>query len=168
MKLQCQFEQDLLDAVAARRWPDRAEASLRDHVSTCGICSDVAAIAGAFLDDRECARFEGTVPSSSAIWWRSQIRAREEAAWIAVRPMIVFQIAATASAAVLAILVAPSASAWVRQAIGALGLPDWWLLPRDFSLSWLLQTTAYTTLPLIAACIWVVLAPVLVYLALDD
>jgi hypothetical protein len=168
MKLQCQFEQDLLDAVAARRWPDRADAALRDHVGTCGICSDIAEIAGAFLDDRDSARLEGMIPSSSAIWWRSQIRAREEAERIAVRPMIVFQIAATVCAAVLAILIAPSASAWVRQAIGALGMSDWWMLPRDFSLSWLLRTTAYTTLPLIAACIWVVLAPVLVYLALDD
>lgn len=168
MKLQCQFEQELLDAVAARRWPERADAALRDHVSSCGICADIAEIAGAFLDDRHAAHFEGTLPSGSAIWWRSQIRAREEAARIAVRPLVIFQVAATIAAAVLAIVIAPSASAWVRQSISVLGMTEWWALPRDFSLSWILRTTAYTTLPLIAACIWVVLAPVLVYLALDD
>jgi hypothetical protein len=168
MRLQCPFEPELLDAVTARRWPDRAEPSLREHVSTCELCADVAEIAGAFLDDRDCARAEGTLPSSSAIWWRSQVKAREEAARIALRPLVIFQVAATVAAAVLAIWIAPAASAWVRQSISVLGMTDWWALPHDFSLSWLLRTTAYTTLPLIAAGIWVVLAPVLVYLALDD
>lgn len=168
MKLQCQFEQDLLDAVAARRWPDRTEAALRHHVSSCHVCSDVAEIAAAFFEDRDCARVEGTLPSSSAIWWRSQIRAREEAARIALRPLVVFQVAATVCAAVLALVIAPSASTWVRQSITVLGATDWWAIPRDFSVSWILRTTAYTTLPLIAAGLWIVLAPVLVYLALDD
>ena len=49
MKLQCPFEQELLDAVAARRWPDRAEPGLRTHVASCSLCSDVAEIAGAFF-----------------------------------------------------------------------------------------------------------------------
>ena len=168
MKLQCQFEQDLLDAITARRWPDRADTPLRDHVSRCGVCSDIAEVAGAFFEDRDCARLEGALPSSSAIWWRSQIRAREEAARLAVRPMVIFQIGATIAAAVLAVLIAPSASTWVRESFSALGITDWSVIPRDFSLSWILRTTAYTTLPLIAAGVWVVLAPVLVYLALDD
>ncbi len=168
MKLQCPFEHELLDAVAARRWPDRAETPLREHVNSCELCADVAEIAGAFLDDRDYARAEGTLPSASAIWWRSQVRAREEAARIALRPLVAFQITVTVAAAVLAVWAAPAASAWVRQSIGALGVSDWWALPHDFSLSWLLRTTAYTTVPLIAAGIWVVLAPVLVYLALDD
>ena len=74
------FEQELLDAVTARRWPDRADASLREHVAGCGLCSDVAEIAGAFFEDRDCAQAEAVVPSASAVWWRAQIRAREEAA----------------------------------------------------------------------------------------
>ena len=45
-----------------------------------------AAIAGAFFEDRDCAQAEAVVPSSSAVWWRAQIRAREEAARVATRP----------------------------------------------------------------------------------
>ena len=168
MKLQCQFEQEVLDAIGARRWPDRADAALRAHVSTCELCADVAEIAGAFFEDRDCARAEGSLPSASAVWWRSQVRAREEAARIALRPLVAFQVAATIAAALLAIWIAPSASAWVRQSISAFGAADLWSMPHDFSVSWILRTTAYTTVPLIAAGVWVVLAPVLVYLALDD
>ncbi len=62
VKLQCPFEQELLDAVAARRWPDRAEPALRAHVASCSLCSDVAEIAGAFFEDRDCARAEAVVP----------------------------------------------------------------------------------------------------------
>ena len=60
--------------------------TLREHVAGCGLCSDVAEIAGAFFEDRDCARAEAVVPSASAVWWRAQIRAREEAARLAVAP----------------------------------------------------------------------------------
>ena len=168
MKLQCQFEQELLDAIAARRWPDRADEALRDHVAHCGLCADVAEIAGAFFDDRDCARAEAIVPSSSAVWWRTQIRAREEAARLAARPLLIVQGIATVVAAVVAIALAPMASTWIRSSLAALGAAEFWALPRDVSLSWVLSAAAYTTLPLIVVGVWVVLAPVVVYLALDD
>ena len=168
MKLHCPFEQELLDAIGARRWPDRAEPALREHVARCGLCADVAEIAGAFFEDRDCARAEAAVPSASAVWWRSQIRAREEAARVALRPLLIVQVIATICAAAGAIALAPAASQGIRAALAAIGASEWLALPRDVSFSWLLGAAAYTTLPLIAACVWVVLAPVVVYLALDE
>ena len=168
MKLQCPFEQELLDAVAVRRWPERADAALREHVAACTLCSDVAEIAGAFFEDRDCARAEAVVPASSAVWWRAQIRAREEAARIAARPLLIVQAVATIVAAMVAIALAPAASTWVRGSLAALGAAEFWALPRDVSFSWILSAAAYTTLPLIAVGVWVVLAPVVVYLALDE
>ena len=168
MKLQCPFEQELLDAVAARRWPDRAEAALRSHVAGCAICADVAEVAAAFFEDRDCARAEAVVPAASAVWWRAQIRAREEAARVALRPLLIVQVVATICAALGAIALAPTASTGIRAALAAIGGTEWLALPRDVSFSWLLGAAAYTTLPLIAACLWVVVAPVVVYLALDE
>jgi len=168
VKLQCQFEQELLDAVAARRWPDRTDEALRNHVAGCGLCSDVAEIAGAFFDDRDYARSEAVVPSSSAVWWRAQIRAREDAARLAARPLLIVQAVATVVAAVVAIALAPAASTWIRGSLAALGAAEFWAVPRDVSLAWVLSAAAYTTLPLIAVGIWVVVAPVVVYLALDE
>jgi hypothetical protein len=168
VKLQCPFEQELMDAIAARRWPDRADQALRDHAAACRLCSDVADIAGAFFDDRECARAEAVVPSSSAVWWRAQIRAREDAARLAARPLLIVQAVATVVAAVVAIVLAPAASTWIRSALAAVGAAEFWTVPRDVSLSWVLSAAAYTTLPLIVVGVWVVLAPVVVYLALDE
>lgn len=168
MKLQCQFEQELLDTVATRRWPERADAQLREHVAHCPLCADVAEIAGAFFEDRDCARAEALVPSSSAVWWRAQIRAREEAARMAARPLLVFQALATVVVAIIAIVLAPAASSWIRGSLAAFGAAEFWALPPDLSLSWILGAAAYTTLPLLAVGVWVVLAPVVVYLALDE
>lgn len=168
MKLQCHLEQELLDAIVARRWPDRAEPALREHVATCSVCADVAEIAVAFFDDRDTDRSEVAVPAASVIWWKSQIRAREEAARLAARPIVLVQAAATISAAIAAIALAPTASTWVRQLVSALGATGSSALPDDVTLSWILGTAAYITLPLLAVGIWIVLAPVLVFLALDD
>ncbi|MGH9371692.1 MAG: hypothetical protein ACRD15_09195 [Vicinamibacterales bacterium] len=168
MTLQCQFEEDLLDALAANRWPERSEPALRQHVSACAICTDVAEIASAFFEDRDVARTEAPVPSASGVWWRAQIRAREESARMAARPIAVVQAAATVCAAAVSIAAAPAASTWIRDAIAAFGATGWWSVPRDVTLAWILSTAAYTTLPLLAVGVWVVLAPVVVYLALDE
>jgi hypothetical protein len=168
VKLQCQFEQDLLDAIATNRWPDRADAALRAHVAACQICGDVAEIARAFFDDRDPAAAEAAVPSASGIWWRAQIRAREESARLAARPIALVQAAATICVAAASIAAAPAASTWVREIITTLGATSWWSVPGHVTLSWILGAAAYTTLPLLAAGVWIILAPVVVYLALDE
>ena len=168
MKLHCPVEQDLLDALVARRWPDRVDNALREHVNGCEICADVAEIAAAFFEDRDLARVEARVPSASAVWWRAQIRAREESARLAARPLALVQAAATLCVAAVSVAAAPAASSWVRALVKGVGATDWWALPSDMSFAWIVSTAAYTTLPVLAVGLWVVLAPVVVYLALDE
>jgi hypothetical protein len=102
------------------------------------------------------------------VWWRAQIRARAEAARVAARPLLIVQGIATAVAAALAIILAPAGSSWVRRGLADLGASAWWSLPADVSVSWALGAAAYTTVPLLVAGLWVILAPVVVYLALDE
>jgi hypothetical protein len=168
MRLYCDHEQDLLDAVAARRWPDRADPALREHVGGCMICSDVAEIAAAFFVECDLAHSEAVVPPASVVWWRAQIRAREESARLAARPIALVQAVATACVAGVSIAAAPAVSGWVREMIATFGAGTWWASPGDLSLSWMLGAAAYTTLPLLAVGMWIVVAPVVVYLALDD
>lgn len=167
MKFQCEHEQDLLDAIAARRWPARADATLRAHVESCRSCLDVAAVAMAFLDDRDQPA-DAAVPHASVVWWKAQIRARDEATRLAARPFLLVQIVATISAAAASLAVAPTATTWIRALLSTLGGSDWWSLPQNLSLSWIVGAAAYTTLPLLAVGVWIVLAPVVVYLALDE
>lgn len=166
--LQCAWEPDLLDALAAARWPHRADPALRAHVASCRICADVADVAAAFLSDREPGDGEAPVPPSSLVWWRAQVRAREESARLVGRPIAMVQAAATICVALASMAAAPAAAAWLRQIVSGLGATEWWAMPQQISLSWLLGAATYTTLPLVAVGLWILVAPVVVYFALDE
>lgn len=127
--VECEFESEVLAAVIQSRWPDRAEASLRAHASTCAICRDVAAVAGAIDKAREEMRASAAVPDSGGVWWRARLRARREAAKAAGRPITAAQVIALACAAGLlgacfgaTSSLFQSALRWIASSVGAL---DW-------------------------------------------
>src|SRR5688572_3789810 len=84
---ECQFESDVIDALASRRWPARAGDELLAHVDSCASCRDLAAVASALMNEGETAYEVSRVPSSASVWHRAQMRAREEAARVATRPI---------------------------------------------------------------------------------
>jgi len=91
MKIECEREQDVLDTLAAQRWPARCDDDLRAHVGTCGICADLVEVAGALLDDHDITYQDARIPPSGIVWWRAQLRAREEDARAAARPIAFIQ-----------------------------------------------------------------------------
>src|SRR5690348_15497840 len=101
-QIECRFESDVLEAVLQSRWPGRVESELREHVKTCGICADVAAVAGAINSIQEetanTAALHASIPESGAVWWKAQMRARREDAQTAGRPITAMQVAAFACA----------------------------------------------------------------------
>lgn len=61
-----------------------------DHdtfVEGCASCAEIAAIAQAFVDDRNALAREAQVPSSAIVWWRAQMRSRREAVETAAQPI---------------------------------------------------------------------------------
>lgn len=96
--VECDLEADVLAAVLQSRWPERVDAGLRAHVSSCAICSDVVAIAGSVDEDREAMRAVAVLPDSGRVWWTAQMRARREAATTAGRPITAAQVFAFAAA----------------------------------------------------------------------
>ena len=98
-QVECEFEAEVLSAVAQSRWPDRAAADLRAHALVCPICSDVAAVAGAIDEASAEMRASASVPAAGLVWWRAQLRARREAAKAAGRPITAAQVIALACAA---------------------------------------------------------------------
>src|SRR5687768_7755123 len=115
----CPFESEVLDAIASRRWPERADADLRAHVASCAGCKDLAAVAGTLLYEEEAAYAEARVPAAASVWHRAQLRAREEAARAATRPIGFVQGMGFACAIAAAI----AAAVWGLPIIGSL-LPD--------------------------------------------
>jgi hypothetical protein len=94
---------------------------------------------------------QSRVPTPEIVWWRAQMRSREEAARRAARPILLSQ--ALALAALIGLLV---------SVIGRLTLPV-------FTFSWTAMTPNAWDLPVlpiaIAAACWIILAPLALYLA---
>jgi len=167
-KIECEFEADVLAAVIQSRWPDRVDAELREHVKTCEICSDVAAVAGAI----ECAREEtaayasipDALPDSGLVWWKAQMRARREAVEAAGRPITAIQVAAFACAMGLMGACIGATSSWFQAA-----LKSGWTAVTGFDLKAFIPyaTALIEGHGLLAACMLAVVfvVPVAVYLA---
>jgi predicted anti-sigma-YlaC factor YlaD len=124
--MSCPREAEILRAVEARHWPGRCDDDLRAHAASCPDCADLADVATALLDARELAVHAAHVPPSGAVWWRTQMRARQEAARAARRVISVVQAAAVLVALVAVFLIAgPALPAihWSLPLIAALALP---------------------------------------------
>lgn len=163
---ECDREQDVLDALVSRRWPDRIDEDLRAHVTSCTACADLVEVAGALLSE-ETVEPPCDLPPASIVWWRAQLRAREDATRAALRPITITQAAAVACATILFLAlvatVVPSFLTWISATLArsAAAIPS-------------LEVHAATELALaalanrgvqLAAGMWLVLAPVAAYVA---
>ena len=154
-RTECPREQEALDAVASRRWPERADVDLRRHVRTCGLCADLIDVAAALAEDHDRASAEARVPPSAVVWWKAQLRARQEAARTAARPIAIAH--GVAGAAAFVVVLAVAAAIWPRLPAFP-SAPD--LTP--------LATAAWHYAPLLLLLVLpgLVLAPVAAWLAL--
>jgi hypothetical protein len=123
--MSCPCERDVLDLVAIGQWPARADETLRAHVALCETCAEVASVAAVVRDwanqtDATDAAHPATMPDASVVWYRAQVRAREDAARRATRPLLVAQLFAVATVALAVFWIGPNLS---------LSMPDfsaWW------------------------------------------
>jgi len=115
----------------------------------CPECIEEASIAKLVHDEFERTTHQARVPSPEIVWWRAQMRARQEAARSAARPILLAQ--ALAAAAVIGLMISIA---------GRITVPSfsWAPLVR--------MTTEVSLLPVaIAAACWLVLAPLALYVA---
>lgn len=118
----CPCERDVLDLVAIGQWPARADETLRAHVAACETCAEVASIATVVRDwANEADAVDAVkVPDASVVWYRAQVRAREEATRRASRPVLFAQLFAVATVALAVFWIGPTLS---------VSMPDfsaWW------------------------------------------
>ncbi len=129
-EMSCSCERDVLDLVAIGQWPSRADETLRAHVAACATCAEVASVAAVVRDwanqtDATDAARPVAVPDASVVWYRAQVRAREDAARRASRPLLVAQLFAVATVALAVFWIGPNLS----LSMPALPMPDlsaWW------------------------------------------
>jgi hypothetical protein len=160
LEFECPRESDVLDALASSRWPHRVDAELSNHVASCAICRDVITVAAAMQADHDDAWREANVPSSGQMWWRAEMRARQDAIRHAARPVTVAQ----GVAAVFALALA--------------GVAAWFAWPSLHSLFSAIvpggdaQSTTFASplfIPIaIAMGAFLVLAPVAIYVVMSE
>ena len=109
--MNCDRELEVWRAVDARHWPEHCDEELRAHVSACADCADVVEVASALSEEHAAAMRKAHVPASGAVWWRAQLRVRQDAARTARRAMYMIQAAVVFAA--LAIVAAIGGFAWV-------------------------------------------------------
>jgi hypothetical protein len=151
--IDCRRETEIVDAIAAGEWPEAAPIELREHAAACPVCADLALAASALHDEAASTPATMALPSAGQVWWRAELRARHEAAQLAQRPVIAVQ--------VVAAVVCLAAALTGLRSFG----PDAWAWFLGVASS--ARTTTFDTWTLglvLSIGLWVVLAPVAVYM----
>ena len=112
---ECRRESEVVAAVGCGRWPERCPGDLRDHVGSCEVCSQVLEVALALHDERESAYRQADIPSAGLVWWRAELRARQEAMRAASRPITFVQAFGGAAAIGVSLALLSRAWPWLMQ-----------------------------------------------------
>jgi hypothetical protein len=151
---ECLREHEVMEIVSCGRWPDRCPDELRQHIAACNICTDVLEVALAFHADGGAHAAGVQIPSAGLVWWRAELRSRQEAMRKASRPMTLVQAFGAAAGVGVAIALLTLAWSWLKAVVP---LPDF----STLSLSQAGILIAF------AVVLIVVIAP-LAYLVLSD
>jgi hypothetical protein len=161
----CAREREVTELLHQGYWPEACPAELRMHVETCRMCADLVAVRTAFQVARQQTMPIPRLESPGAIWWRAQLRRRNEAIERVGRPILGAQIFALA----ISVVVAAGVLAWQGNALKA-----WFAhLPRALHLDALVPAAlsqssggmASIVLPVLATV--ALLSGVVVYLATE-
>lgn len=119
--------------------------------------ADIEAIVGdAIAAEAASARSEANPPSSAIVWWRAQMRARQEARKTVERPLTIVHAIAIACGIGLLLSIAGVALALVKGAVGPV------------SLATIDLTSRWITLPATAMLISALVMSIAVYLIFAD
>jgi len=127
-----------------------------------------AIVAEAIAAEAAQARREAAPPSSAIVWWRAQMRARQEAARAAERPITIVHGLAIACFCGLALSLAGTLIASVRGSAGWLSNLYASLTGLAASLAAVDLTSRWVTLPMTAMLATIVIASIAVYMIFAD
>lgn len=116
----CRLTRELQMLLQSGAWPLAASPELRAHVATCPECTAHARLTLGLRSLREQSMAAAPVLSPGLIWWRAQLRRRNEALAHIERPLM------TAQILVLVVLLAACGSAFCLGRLPLRGLfPGW-------------------------------------------
>jgi hypothetical protein len=116
--IECDREDEVLMIVSTGRWPKAAPVELREHADHCQVCRELGLAAASIGDETEVSL--PNLPSSGTVWWRAQLRARQEAARQVVRPITAVQMLAFAAIVGVAGAVFGATTQWFQRGLRTL------------------------------------------------
>jgi predicted anti-sigma-YlaC factor YlaD len=137
---------------------------LADHLDACPSCREAAIVVAALAGERAAA-WEEAPPPSDVVWLRAQLKARAEATRLASRPIAVVQAFGVACAVGALAAIVGTTFWWLRSWVVWLG--DAAALLASAPSTFEMATLASRGI-LLAVGVWLVLAPVAVYLAATE
>ena len=88
----CPHEAELKAILRRGHWPEACDPEFRKHVETCRTCSEQLLVLHAFHTSRARAIETARMDHPSLIWWRAQLRRRNEALERVNKPIATAQI----------------------------------------------------------------------------
>jgi hypothetical protein len=99
----CAREKETAELLERGQWPHACPEELRGHVEGCRVCGELVLVKSAFGRARVHAMTLPVLPSASALWWRAQLRRRNEALEKIGRPLLGAEIFALAMLVLVAV-----------------------------------------------------------------
>jgi len=99
----CSKQSDVAAMLTRGHWPNACPPELRMHMATCRSCTDLVRVTQAFQQSRAAATAQAQLPPPGVLWWRAQLRRRNEALRRVSKPLFgayVFALAITLLGAV--------------------------------------------------------------------
>jgi len=147
----CPREPEVLEALHSGAWPAGCDEELRAHPVSCPSCRDLVQVTTALFQDRDASIHEAPLPGSGLVWWKMQMKLRQEAAGSARRTLLLVQACALSIAGGLALLMLQLfVPGWTSLIVSALPASARGVAPALLSL---------------LACIVLAGAPIAAYLA---
>ncbi|WP_291981521.1 hypothetical protein [Luteitalea sp.] len=160
----CDHEEAVLAATLDASGRPLADA-LVAHLGACRSCRELHDIASVLHDDHATALVEARVPSAGQTWWRAELRARQDAAAMAARPITV--VTGLAAACLIGLLASLTGLlAWWLQ--------DAWTMPATVQVMAGRLATAVVAPTGVGLALWLALGvllvatPLMLYVALRD
>lgn len=128
----CEHQPEVARAVRAGQWPHGCADDLRKHVADCAICADEVRLTAAFAVARASTQTPAALPSADLLWWKAQLRRKQQAMERLESPGMAISTAAMAAA--LVVLLAVMGAFWKRgewthllAAVAPVGRGGWWI-----------------------------------------
>lgn len=84
----CSHEAEVREALAMGRWPQAISEELRAHVGACRGCRELILLTTAFRQAHNASVAAAHLPSPGLVWWRAQLRRRDQAVERLTRPLL--------------------------------------------------------------------------------